>query len=197
MNPMTGPPEIPPGLPSGYDTPAPDSPAPAPGGAPLFPGPPPPPPGPGVVPPFAAPPTEGRTMRLWLGLGAAGLAVLLCCGGGVAAFTGLGIFGVQALDERARVAATDYVTALERTEYAQAYSLLCEDQQARQTASDFAREQARAPRISSFQVRKSELDTSIVVPVDLVYATGSSSTVRFVMEQDTGTGDYEVCGTTD
>ncbi|MEV4619819.1 hypothetical protein AB0J74_14065 [Asanoa sp. NPDC049573] len=197
MNPMPGPPEIPPGPHSGYDTPAPDSPAPAPGGSPLFTGPPPPPQGPGVVPPFAAPPTEGRTMRLWFGLGAAGLFLLLCCGGGAVALSGLTIFGVQALDERARVAATDYVSALERSEYAQAYSLLCEGQQARQTATEFAREQARAPRISSFVVRKTEMVTSIVVPVDLVYASGSSSTVKFVMEQDTGTGDFEVCGTTD
>ncbi|GIF49816.1 hypothetical protein Afe04nite_43550 [Asanoa ferruginea] len=194
---MPGPPEIPTGPPSGYDTPAPDSPAPAPGGSPLFPGPPAPPPGPGVVPPFAAPPTEGRTMRLWLGLGAAGLAVLLCCGGGIVALSGLTVFGVRALDERARVGATDYLSALERSEYAQAYALLCEDQQARQTASDFAREQARSPRISSFQVRKTEMVTSIVVPVDIVYATGSSSTLKFVMEQDTATGDLEVCGTTD
>jgi hypothetical protein len=33
--------------------------------------------------------------------------------------------------------------------------------------------------------------------VDVTYSSGSSSTLRFVLEQDSGTGDYEVCGVTD
>lgn len=225
MNPTPGPPEIPPGPPSGFPTPPPhgpyavpsDNPALAPAVSPSAPpyhpavvpsgypsvppapvGPPVPPRGPGVVPPFAAPPTEGRTMRLWLGLGAAGLFVLLCCGGGVAAIAGLTVFGVRAIDEQARVVVTDYVDALERAEYGEAYALLCDDRQRVQTPTDFARSEAQAPRIQSFQVHATETGaTDIVVPVDVTYSSGSSSTLRFLMAQDSGTGEFEVCGVTD
>lgn len=155
-----------------------------------------PPPGPGVVPPFAAPPTEGRTMRLWLGLGAAGLFVLLCCGGGVAAIAGLGIFSVEAADERARVVVTDYIDALQHAEYDQAYALLCDARQRQQTADDFARIESLAPRIDQYQIHRLEPTTPIVVPVDVTYTTGMSSTLRFYLQQDTGTGDFEVCTVT-
>ncbi|MDG4827569.1 hypothetical protein O7635_37485 [Asanoa sp. WMMD1127] len=161
-------------------------------------GPPVPPSGPGVQPPFAAPPTEGRTRRLWLGLGAAGLFVLLCCGGGVAAIAGLTVFGVRAIDERARVVVTDYVSALEQAEYGEAYALLCDDRQRAQSPADFAATESLEPRIRSFQVRPTQTGaTDIVVPVDVTYASGSSSTLRFVLAQDRGTGEFEVCGVTD
>ncbi|MEV0715490.1 hypothetical protein [Asanoa sp. NPDC050611] len=205
MNPTSGPPEIPPGLPpSGFPAPAspPLSGPPAPAGPPVpvsDPLPPPlPPRGPGVVPPFAAPPTEGRTNRLWLGIGAAGLFVLLCCGGGIAALTGLGVFGFRAIDERARVVVTDYVDALERAEYGEAYALLCDDRQRQQSPDDFAATESLAPRIDSFHVRKTQTSTEdVIVPVDVTYQSGSTSTVRFVLAQDTGTGEFEVCGVTD
>jgi hypothetical protein len=149
------------------------------------------------VPPFAAPPTEGRTTRLWLGLGAAGLFVLLCCGGGIASIAGLGIFGVRAIDEQARVVVTDYVEALERAEYGEAYALLCDDRQRQQTPDDFAAMESLAPRIDSFRVRSAQTTTTaVVVPVDVTYTSGSSSTLRFVLAQDSGTGRFEVCGVT-
>ena len=150
------------------------------------------------MPPFAAPPTEGRTKRLWLGLGAAGLFVLLCCGGGAAAIGGLTVVGVRAIDEQARVVVTDYVEALQSAEYGEAYALLCDARQRAQTASDFARTESLAPRIDRFQVHSTETGSrDIIVPVDVTYATGSSSTLSFVMAQDTGTGGLEVCGVTD
>ncbi|GAA1864279.1 hypothetical protein [Asanoa iriomotensis] len=192
MNPTSGPPEFPTGPPSVIPTSPPPAPFPAPGPPSL------PPRGPGVVPPFAAPPVEGRTTRLWLGLGAAALFVVLCCGGGIAALTGLGIFGVQAIDERARVVVTDYVDALERAEYGEAYALLCDSQQVAQTPDDFAAVESRAPRIDSFLVHKTQTTTTdIIVPVDVTYASGSTTTLRFVLRQDSGTGEFEVCGVTD
>jgi len=160
-------------------------------------GPPAPPPGPGVVPPFAAPPTEGRTTRLWLGLAAAGLFVVLCCGGGIAAITGLGIFGMQAIDERARVAVTDYIEALERADYRGAYALLCDSRQRQQTEAEFVMLESMAPRIESYRIHKVEATTTITVPVDVTYSTGAAESLQFILEQDTGTGDFEVCGVTD
>ncbi|MEV4538130.1 hypothetical protein AB0J82_30540 [Asanoa sp. NPDC049518] len=197
MNPTPGPPEIPPGPPSGYFTPPPDSPAPAPVAPPV--GPPLPPQGPGVAPPFAAPPTEGRTKRMWLGLGAAGAFALLCCGGGVASFAGLTVFGVRAIEEQARVVVTDYVEALQHAEYGEAYALLCDSRQLAQSPSDFAATESMEPRIDRFQVRSVKTGTTdgIIVPVEVTYTTGASSTLSFTMAQDRGTGGLEVCGVTD
>ncbi|SNT39690.1 hypothetical protein SAMN05421812_105285 [Asanoa hainanensis] len=198
MNPTPGPPEIPPGPPSAYPTsPAlpPSSPVPA---AQLA-EPPVPPQGPGVVPPFAAPPTEGRTKRLWWGLGAAGAFAVLCCGGGVASLAGLTVVGVRAIEEQARVVVTDYVEALQHAEYGQAYALLCDAQQRAQSPSDFAATESLAPRIDRFQVQSIKTGTTdgIIVPVNVTYSTGSSSTLSFTMAQDRGTGGLEVCGVTD
>ncbi|GIF68636.1 hypothetical protein Ais01nite_66710 [Asanoa ishikariensis] len=199
MNPTPGPPEIPPGPPSGFLT-APTSPAPAPAPHPVGPPVPPvPPQGPGVVPPFAAPPTEGRTKRLWLGLGVAGVFALLCCGGGIASVAGLTVFGVRAIEEQARVVVTDYVEALQHAEYADAYALLCDSRQRAQSPTDFAATESLAPRIDRFQVGSISTGSTngIIVPVDVTYATGSSSTLSFTMAQDRGTGGLEVCGVTD
>ena len=53
------------------------------GGVGLDPNVPAPPPGPGAAPPFAAPPTDRNKRGLWIGLIAGGLALVLCCVGGV------------------------------------------------------------------------------------------------------------------
>ena len=63
--------------------------------------------------------------RLWLGLGAAGLATLLCCGGGLGAGIGLGVTGAQAVNEQAQAVVGEYLDALRAGRYAEAYEALC------------------------------------------------------------------------
>ncbi|PZM98172.1 MAG: hypothetical protein DIU79_00805 [Actinobacteria bacterium] len=156
--------------------------------------PPAPPPGPGVRPPFAAPPTEGRAARLWLGIGAAGLAALLCCGGGVAAMFGLVITGTKAINEQARVVVGDYLDAVRQEEYDRAYAMLCDSEQQRESPPEFERRMAAAPRIRSYTIHDVTLAHEIVVPVDVTYDPGGQRTVRVVLEQDKQTGQLEVCG---
>jgi hypothetical protein len=154
-----------------------------------------PPPGPGVVPPFAAPPTEGRGARLWLGLGAAGLVAVLCCGGGIAAVVGLVLVGTRAIDEQARVVVTDYLDAVSNEQWDKAYDLLCNDLQRAENRAAFQRRVQREPAISTFRVGQTDVvgDSGIVVPVDVTYDSGSRDTLRFAMSQDGRTGQFEVC----
>ncbi|MEU4774768.1 hypothetical protein [Micromonospora sp. NPDC023644] len=162
-------------------------------GPPADPGAPAPPPGPGVAPPFAAPPTEGRNTRLWLGLGAGALAVLLCCGGGGAAVVGLAVTGVQAVREQGRAVSTDYYQALVERKYGAAYDQLCDDAQRRESRREFERRVAAEPRIATFRV--GDVDAvSLTVPVDVTYTGGQQDRQEVTLGQDQQTGGMEVCG---
>ncbi|MET8234414.1 hypothetical protein ABZS77_27450 [Micromonospora sp. NPDC005298] len=152
-----------------------------------------PPPGPGVAPPFAAPPTEGRRTRLWIGLGVGALAVLLCCGGGGAAVVGLAVTGVQAVREQGRTVTGDYYQALVEKNYGRAYDQLCDDAQRRESRAEFERRAAAEPQVAAFRV--GDVDTiNLVVPVDVTLAGGDREQQQVSLGQDGQTGGMEVCG---
>jgi hypothetical protein len=153
-----------------------------------------PPPGPGVAPPFAAPPTEGRTVRMWIGLGVAALAVVLCCGGGVAALIGLAVAGTQAINEQARAVVGDYLDAVSHDKYDKAYSLLCDDAQKRESPREFQQRVTAEPEIASYKVHEATVNTQVTVPVDVTYDGGSRDNLRFFLAQDGRSGALEVCG---
>ncbi|MBQ0903854.1 hypothetical protein [Micromonospora sp. U21] len=152
-----------------------------------------PPPGPGVAPPFAAPPTEGRRTRLWIGLGVGALAVLLCCGGGGAAVVGLAVTGVQAIREQGRTVTSDYYQALVERNYGRAYDQLCDDAQRRESRPEFERRAAAEPQVAAFRV--GDVDTtSLTVPVDVTLDGGDREQQQVSLGQDGQTGGMEVCG---
>ncbi|GGM56812.1 hypothetical protein GCM10011608_47080 [Micromonospora sonchi] len=152
-----------------------------------------PPQGPGVVPPFAAPPTEGGRSRLWLGLGAGALAVLICCGGGGSAVVGLLVSGAQAIEEQGRTVSDDYFRALSDGQFGRAYDQLCEDAKRRESRQEFERRTAAEPQISSYKVGQVDINT-LTVPVDVTYAGGGQERQQVVLQQDQQTGGMEVCG---
>ncbi|WP_173084195.1 Rv0361 family membrane protein [Phytohabitans rumicis] len=152
-----------------------------------------PPPGPGVTPPFAAPPVEGRTARMWLGLGVAALATVLCCGAGGTALVGLVLTQAESLNEQAQTIVGDYFDALSEEKYDAAYDLLCEDAQEDESPQQFAARVAREPKITSYEVGDVKL-TTLTVPTDVTYASGSRQTLEVSLAQDRGTGRFEVCG---
>jgi hypothetical protein len=154
---------------------------------------PPPPPGPGVTPPFAAPPIEGRSARIWIGLGVAGLAVLLCCGGGTAAVIGLVVTGSEALNEQARTVVGDYLDAVTEEEYSDAYRLLCDDAQDDESQEEFAERVSQEPDIESYTLHDLQLN-EFTLAAEVRYAGGVVDSVRFLLAQDQRTGELEVCG---
>ena len=151
------------------------------------------PPGPGVIPPFVAPPTDGTRQRRWLAVGLSAAAALICCLGGVVGVGGLLVFASQMVVEQGRAAVTDYLTAIKDEDYPKAYEQLCPAQQARFDESEF--EQNVAGRhLSSFTVGEPELTDTVVVPATLTYSSGTVRTVRYLLEQNPKTGEFEVCG---
>ncbi|MGC4808526.1 hypothetical protein [Micromonospora sp. DT233] len=153
----------------------------------------PPPAGPGVAPPFAAPPTEGRSVRLWLGLGVGALAVLLCCGGGGAAMVGLAVSNVEAVQEQGRAVTEDYYQGLAERKYAKAYDALCDDAQRRESRAEFERRVAAEPKIDAYRVGDVNL-TTLTVPVAVTFAGGNRADQEVTLGADEATGAMEVCG---
>jgi hypothetical protein len=149
--------------------------------------------GPGAQPPFAVAPTEGRSTRLWWGLGAGAVALVLCVGGGVAALVGISITFTQAIREQGRAVVGDYLDALHEQKYADAYTLLCDRLQKKDTEAEFAAKAAQDPRPESYTLGDLDLQT-LEVPADIKYSDGSTDTVRYTLSQDQQTGQLEVCG---
>jgi hypothetical protein len=154
---------------------------------------PPPPPGPGVTPPFAAPPIEGRTARMWLSLGVAGLAAVLCCGAGGAALVGLIVTQAASINEQAETVVGGYFDALSEGKYEDAYELLCDDVQDDETPAQFTARVSSEPRVTSWRVGDVAI-TTLTVPADVTYATGGQDRLEITLAQDRSTGEFEVCG---
>lgn len=154
----------------------------------------PPPPGPGVRPPFVAPPTDGARQRRWLAVGLASAAALVVCVGGLVGLGGLLVFGYQMTLDQSRAAVTEYLTAIKEEDFSRAYAQLCDAQRARVDEREFVRARASEPGIATFTVGEPDLTGPVVVPATVGYDDGSSATVRYVLEQDTSTGEFEVCG---
>ncbi|WFE29766.1 hypothetical protein O7623_11505 [Solwaraspora sp. WMMD791] len=150
--------------------------------------------GPGAAPPFAAPPVEGRSARLWIGLSVAALAVLICCGGGTIALVGLIITGGEAINEQAQVAVDDYFDAVSQQQFGAAYGMLCAEAQRRESLDEFTDRLAAEPEIAAYEVGQVSVTSRIVVPVEVTYRQGGADTLRVSLNQDTGTGELEVCG---
>lgn len=159
---------------------------------------PPPPPGPGVQPPFVAPPTDGTRRRRWIAVGiSAGVAVFLCIAG-AAGLGGLLVFGTRALQEQAQARVEEYLTALREAEYQQAYGLLCDGLQASTSPAQFEQASRDGPQVSSFDVGEAVFGPEdIRVPTTVDYADGTVRQIRFLLDQDSRTGQFEVCGEAD
>jgi hypothetical protein len=155
-----------------------------------------PPAGPGVQPPFAAPPSEGRTARVWWGLGVAGLAVVLCCGAGLASFAGLVITGTAAINEQSHAAVEDYLQAVGAGRYRQAYQQLCDELRERQSLGEFTEQVSAQPRVSEYELRESRVRNNgdIVVPADVTYEDGEETAVTYRVVQEGGA--IRFCGPT-
>jgi hypothetical protein len=157
--------------------------------------PPPPPPGPGVRPPFAAAPVEGRTARLWIGLGVAGAVLALCCGAGIVSLGGLVVIGVQAVNEQAERAVGDYLDAEIAGRWREAYQQRCERDRRVESLSEFTRRASDQPRIRSYELGEVDLTgTDIRLLAEVEYADGRSERLLVPLERNPETGMLEVCG---
>jgi hypothetical protein len=157
----------------------------------------PPPPGPGVQPPFVAPPTDGAKQRRWLAIGLGGAAALLCCVGGLFGGAALVVLGTQTIADQSRTAVVDYLSAVRDERYDDAYALLCDAEQATTPLDEFVRSFDGEPGITSFTVGEAVLANTVEVPATVRYDNGTSDLIRYLLEQDTSTAEFEVCGQAD
>lgn len=153
-----------------------------------------PPRGPGVHPPFPAPPTEGRRLRIGWGLGLGAALVLLICGGAVVAVVGLATVMSSAVSEQAQVVVGEYLDDVQARRYGEAYDALCDSTRAQLTEAEFSSEQAAQPAIRSYHVGSVDLtDVDLAVPVDVTYADGDTGRLQAYLGQDQQTGRFQVC----
>jgi len=152
------------------------------------------PPGPGARPPFVAAPTEGSNVRLWWGLGTGALAVLICCGGGLALMVGLIVTGVRAVEDQAQQTVTRYLDALERGKFPEAYDLVCDEMRKRYDLDEFESLEREVVTSTGYTLGELDVDT-LQMPVRLRYPSGPERSVTYQLAQDSSTGHIEVCGT--
>lgn len=169
------------------------------GGFPVPPTPPPtgppeptPPQGPGVVAPFPAPPRE-RNPRIWIGLGAAALVLILCVGGAIVGFVAFSVHEVNA----AGSAVDRFLTAIQNQQYSQAYRMQCEAAQQSQSRSEFTSQFKGGHRLVSHNLSQPEAvnvggTSAYAVPADLSFADGTSDSERFVVISEQS--GFSVCG---
>lgn len=150
--------------------------------------------GPGVVPPFAAPPTDGLRRRMWLGLTLSAIAVVVLCIGGLGGCIALGLTAEKARTNAATHVVNDFLVAWEHGNYAGAYQLTCDELKNQVSLSDFTG-QLSARQLAGFEIGTPDLTTQVAkVPVRLEFVEGGFDEIvyRVVVNNQ---GKSVVCGT--
>jgi hypothetical protein len=154
-----------------------------------------PPPGPGVVTPFAAPPRDRDLRGLWIGLGVGGLALVLCCVGGVLG-GGFLLTGLEGVARSQLVSVVDtYLTAMRVADYEAARGQLCPEQQRTHTVAWYE-QHYRGSEVTDYTVDKDDVDVNLVrVPATVTRRGQGESLVTFTMLQQTTR--WVICGGVD
>jgi hypothetical protein len=154
----------------------------------------PPPQGPGVVPPFPAPPTEGRRRRVGLGLGIGAGVLALVCGGGIVATVGLISVAGRALNEQAQAVVGDYLDDVKAERYSEAYDALCDQTRSRVSEAEFTSDARADEPIERYRVGEMDLTAvDLSVPVDVTYENGTTARLKAYLGQNRETGEFQVC----
>jgi hypothetical protein len=151
-----------------------------------------PPQGPGVVPPFAAPPTDGIRRRMWIGLSVGALALILCCVGGIGGIVALEATAVKARTNAATKVVTNFLTDWQQSNYAGAYQLLCDDTRQQISLTSFAAQLSQRD-LADFTVGRPNLSTSVaLVPVTLRFSGGGIENEQYPVTVNSQ-NESEVC----
>lgn len=150
-----------------------------------------------MQPPFAAPPSEGRTARVWWGLGLGALAAVLCCGVGLTSIIGLGVTEVAATNERAHATVENYLQAVGAARYSEAYDMLCEELRSRQSRQAFTDRVSGGTKVREYELFQTQAGTSEwTVPANVTYTDGTRTDVTYRVAWDANAGDMRFCGVT-
>jgi hypothetical protein len=154
-----------------------------------------PPQGPGVRVPFASPPSDRDRKRLWISLGVGGAALILCCGGGVAALGGLVVATDRAVPAEAKAVVSDFLDGLSHRDYKRAYNQVCTARQGEQSLEEFTAVEKDQPRIESFKLREPTiLGSRITVTADVRTVDGPGGPEQYTVVSDRQAAELRVCG---
>jgi hypothetical protein len=153
---------------------------------------PPPPAGPGVAPPFAAPPVDRSRRSVWIGLTVGGVAILLCCAGGLFGFGLLVVAGNDQVQKQARQTVQAFLEAVRDDDTEQARQQLCTDLadnvSSERIASDFVPEPIQSFAIGTVRVGSQ----TVTVDAQVRYSGQSPRTFVFTLvSQQT---ELKICG---
>ena len=141
---------------------------------------PPPPPGPGVAPPFAVPPRDRDSKRLWIGLGIGGLLLVLCCAGGIAGIGVLAAGGDSIARSQASSVVRTFLEAVREENYSDAYAELCDQITERVTLADFERVYG-AEKLESYVVGTVNATNTITVDATLTWEDRGTVEARYTL----------------
>ncbi|MGI5236774.1 hypothetical protein [Dactylosporangium sp. CA-139066] len=154
---------------------------------------PPPPRGPGVLTPFAAPPRDRDLRGLWIGLGVGGLALVLCCIGGVVGIAFLLPYADNVAKSQIVSVVDVYLGAVRDEDFVTARRQLCDAEQRTHTVAWFEDHFAAAPvtdfRVDAADVRITNNDITVAAQVQ---QNGRWVDERYDMEQ--AGSRYVICG---
>jgi hypothetical protein len=150
-----------------------------------------PPPGPGVAAPFAAPPRDRDNKSLWIGLGAGGLLLVLCCVGGIFGIGLLASGGEELVRSQATAVVGTYLEALRKESYPEAYDLLCSDVTSSLSLEGFEARMSDPPLVA-YRIDSVALDQDLVVSATIQRDGRSSENVNYPLVQSGSL--LKICG---
>jgi len=160
------------------------------GGVGLDPNVPAPPPGPCAAPPFAAPPTDRNKRGLWIGLIAGGLALVLCCVGGVFGIAVLVVGSTQQAKNQATTSVTNYLNAVHDEDWEAAHRELCSRLAARYSPEQLEVQEGQL-RFTSYTLDEPVISDAVTVLAHLNTSSGEVQR-QFLLESE-GTR-LAICG---
>lgn len=107
---------------------------------------------------------------------------------------------MEAVKEQSRAVVRDYLDAITDERYGDAYRLLCDSLQQRESRAEFEQRVGADPKITDYQVGTPQLvenqSTTVesTLPVDVTYVDGDREQLRFRLVQDPSSAEMEVCG---
>ena len=150
-----------------------------------------PPVGPGVAPPFAVPPRDRDSKRLWIGLGIGGLVLVLCCVGGIAGIGVLAAGGDSIAKSQASSVVRTFLEAISTEDYAEAYGQLCDEITEKVSQADFERAFS-GDKLESYTVGAVTTTNTITVPATLDWQDRGTVEARYTLIPATPV--LKICG---
>jgi hypothetical protein len=146
-----------------------------------------------VLTPFSAPPRDRDLRGLWIGLGVGGLALVLCCIGGVVGIAFLLPYADNIAKSQVASVVEVYLNAVRDEDFATARRQLCDDEQRTHTIGWFEDHFSSSP-ITDYRVDVADVqigNDSITVGAQ-VQQKGGWVDERYDMEQ--AGNRYVICG---